>query len=1001
MAEASLIKNKYRILHQVGRGGMGNVYEVVHEGLGTTYALKQLHLELENNPEIASRFRHEAQMMARLQHPNIVRVFDIDSEPGFGTYLLMELIKGVDLGKILRAQGRLKYAEVLRTGLAIASALDTAHRAGLVHRDIKPGNILIEEATTRAVVTDFGIAKQMESDGDDNVTRTGSFIGTYRYCSPEQIRNEKGVRIDGRADVYSLGVVLYEMSSGKKFLDGMSEMQIAHHVGFEAHWKPPLEFPEPPSPDFRRLVDQCLAHDREQRPTAAEVIKRLDQLLESASEGEHQEAIRELRADVAARSEELQRLQQQLEALDVPAAASQQIDDLSRQLEAIKQTEDAGQLQEAHASLQSLKDQLSTSRDELARMLRERLRAMLVDLGTQWDALMARSGEYVTPEQSVQFDGVMQDAERFIASNDWSSCQVKIEEGERFLEQTKASLHDQARLATGAVLEQVRAALDDLRARAGPGATRAIVNLKAVEEEVGGHIDAGRLNNAKVCAEQALAAVTAALHQSLREQRENAAHARSKLADVLAGIDEELARAVAPEQLERASQARSDAAAAEQRRDYAAAAAAYEQAAAQYEAAWQEVSRQQSGQLAAVERELRRLLQRATDAPAVIVGDARAAAQALCDGPRPQKFSEALAAMEQGRARLAAALDEAEQHAEVTARQAAAEAAQQRVRDLGPSRHELRGADQLMKQGAAACAKRQWTGAAQYYAQAVDAFSDLEGRLQARVQTQNETEHAAAARAKLEKLLAGFDIEAARAVAGEELARASAAAVQAAEAEQHQEYVVAAARYAEAAGHYQVIKDLVAEQQTGQLTATQQELRVLLQRAADAPAAIVASRCAPAQAALDASGGQEVPLALAAAERARSGLVAALDEAALYAAVAEKRDAVERRQQRVADLGPARRQLRPAERLIKNAAAAMKKRQWAVARERYQQADTTLATIEEELRSEPTVVTAPQAGMADAATKMIPASEPFAPATIPSFPTTVWIGSAATAVAVA
>src|SRR5262245_4663170 len=135
MAEVSLIKNKYRILRQVGRGGMGTVYEVVHEGLGTTYALKQLNLELANNADVASRFRHEAQMMARLQHPNIVRVFDIDSEPGFGTYLLMELIRGGDLGKLLRTHGRMPYVDVLRTGLAIASALDTAHRAGLVHRD--------------------------------------------------------------------------------------------------------------------------------------------------------------------------------------------------------------------------------------------------------------------------------------------------------------------------------------------------------------------------------------------------------------------------------------------------------------------------------------------------------------------------------------------------------------------------------------------------------------------------------------------------------------------------------------------------------------------------------------------------------------------------------------------------------------------------------------------------------------------------------------------------
>jgi serine/threonine protein kinase len=284
MAEPGLINSKYRILYEVGGGGMGKVYAVVHEALGTTYALKQLRAELENNPEIASRFRHEAQMMARLQHPNIVRVFDIDSAAGFGTYLVMEFIEGIDLGKLLRREGRLPDAEVLKIGRAVASALETAHAAGLVHRDIKPANILIEEKTKRAVVTDFGIAKQIESE--ENVTRTGSFIGTYRYCSPEQIRNERAVRIDGRADVYSLGVVLYEMCSGERFLEHMSEMQIAHHVGFGAGWKPELGYRQPPPAELASLIEQCLAREREDRPTAAEMVLRLEHCLLSVLEQE-------------------------------------------------------------------------------------------------------------------------------------------------------------------------------------------------------------------------------------------------------------------------------------------------------------------------------------------------------------------------------------------------------------------------------------------------------------------------------------------------------------------------------------------------------------------------------------------------------------------------------------------------------------------------------------------------------------------------------------------
>ncbi len=275
MPEPLIIKNKYRVLHEVGGGGMGRVFAVVHQTLGTTYALKQLNAELERKPDTARRFRHEAQMMARLQHPNIVRVFDIDSEPGFGTYLVMEFIQGMDLGKVLAQRHRLPYPEVIEIGLAIASALDFAHGAGLVHRDIKPGNILIEDTTGRAVVTDFGIAKQLEGTDEDNLTRTGSFVGTYRYCSPEQIHNDPRISIDGRADVYSLGIVLYEMSSGRRFLEGMSEMQIAHHVGFRSAWKPELEYQEAPPPEFERLIERCLARDRDARPTAAELAQDL------------------------------------------------------------------------------------------------------------------------------------------------------------------------------------------------------------------------------------------------------------------------------------------------------------------------------------------------------------------------------------------------------------------------------------------------------------------------------------------------------------------------------------------------------------------------------------------------------------------------------------------------------------------------------------------------------------------------------------------------------
>lgn len=274
-----VIRARYRIVRLLGRGAMGNVYEVVHEDLRSSFALKQLRAELTGEPTLRERFRHEAETMARLSHPNVVRVFDVGDEPGFGAWMAMELVRGEDLGAVMhRAGGRLPLATALRIAGEIASALDCAHRAGLVHRDIKPANVLVESHTGRAILTDFGIAKSLAADASLG-TETGAFLGTYRYSSPEQIRNLRGVVIDGRADVYSLGVVLYEMTSGRKFLDGWSESQIVSEVGYRADWRAPLPYDEPPPRELLELIERCLAPRREERiASAGEVMRRIAQL---------------------------------------------------------------------------------------------------------------------------------------------------------------------------------------------------------------------------------------------------------------------------------------------------------------------------------------------------------------------------------------------------------------------------------------------------------------------------------------------------------------------------------------------------------------------------------------------------------------------------------------------------------------------------------------------------------------------------------------------------
>ena len=167
----------------------------------------------------------------------------------------------------------------MRIGSEIASALDFAHSKGIVHRDIKPGNIIIEAGSGRAVLTDFGIAKKIQKEGDEtDGTRTGVFVGTYRYASPEQMRNEEP---DPRWDIYSFGIVLYEAVSGNRFLDKMAEGQIFAHVAYTPDWNPTLDFPEAPPEPLARVIDECLERDRERRiVSASELMRRLQACLE-------------------------------------------------------------------------------------------------------------------------------------------------------------------------------------------------------------------------------------------------------------------------------------------------------------------------------------------------------------------------------------------------------------------------------------------------------------------------------------------------------------------------------------------------------------------------------------------------------------------------------------------------------------------------------------------------------------------------------------------------
>jgi hypothetical protein len=217
----------YSLDYLIGKGGMGAVYHATHTISGQVAAVKVLSDLLANDPQFRLRFAREAQALANLQHPNIVRIYDVNHLQNAGQetyYLAMEYIVGVDLSQHLKTCGRLPLDEVQRIIRDIASALDHAHAHQVVHRDVKPSNILLRAENGQAVLMDFGIAKFLDTQSD--LTHS-AVMGTLDYASPEQIMNMGS--IDGRADVYALGVMTYQLLTGKApFTGSIGELVFAH-----------------------------------------------------------------------------------------------------------------------------------------------------------------------------------------------------------------------------------------------------------------------------------------------------------------------------------------------------------------------------------------------------------------------------------------------------------------------------------------------------------------------------------------------------------------------------------------------------------------------------------------------------------------------------------------------------------------------------------------------------------------------------------------------------
>ena len=293
-----LLDGRYRIRSRIARGGMASVYEATDIRLDRTVAVKVMHPGLGDDDEFAARFVREARAAARLSHPNVVSVFDQGDEDGT-VYLAMECVSGHTLRDVIRKESPMSPARAIALVEPVLSALASAHRAGLIHRDVKPENVLIatepDSGASRVKVADFGLAKAVSADTQHTVTG-GVLIGTVSYLAPELVVDG---RADTRADVYAVGVVLYELLTGAKPHEGESPIQVAYkHVH--------ADVPAPSSvvdgiPGYvDALVARATARDRGQRPAdAAVLLHQVHRVGHALAAGVHEDL--ELEADLALR----------------------------------------------------------------------------------------------------------------------------------------------------------------------------------------------------------------------------------------------------------------------------------------------------------------------------------------------------------------------------------------------------------------------------------------------------------------------------------------------------------------------------------------------------------------------------------------------------------------------------------------------------------------------------------------------------------------------------
>src|SRR5579863_5815007 len=263
LSSGTVIGDRYEILQLLGQGGMGAVYKVRDKELDRIVALKLIRPEFAGNPEILRRFKQELILARQVTHKNVIRIFDLGMADG-RKFITMDYVEGRDLKSVLVERGKLPPDEAVPIIQQVCRGLEAAHTEGVVHRDLKPQNIMVD-ADGRVWVMDFGLARSMETVG---ITRTGALMGTPDYMSPEQARGEK---VDARSDLFSLGIIFYEMLTGR--LPFQAETMMATLLKrVQEKAIPPIALDPAIPPHINRVVMKCLEADVTKRYQAIDEI---------------------------------------------------------------------------------------------------------------------------------------------------------------------------------------------------------------------------------------------------------------------------------------------------------------------------------------------------------------------------------------------------------------------------------------------------------------------------------------------------------------------------------------------------------------------------------------------------------------------------------------------------------------------------------------------------------------------------------------------------------